>query len=313
MNKLLFFSLYFFSFISFSQDSLSVKKDTSKWTLKTLYSLSGTQTTLSNWNAGGRTNVSVIGFISASAYYKTNRMKWENDVNLALGGIKYIDRTTSHESMQKTDDRIDVSSKFGHHLNRSKYFSVIGGFKTQSLDGYNYPNDSVIISTFMAPGYINCAIGYDYVPSDNFGIFISPFATKMTFVKSQFLADKGAFGVDKAITNEVGEIIKRGKQFRGEFGAYFKIKWNKTVAKNIEMKSKLDLFSNYNQNPQNIDVNAETIFTFKVNSWFSSSIQLNLVYDDDIMIKDSFGRTGPRTQFKSIIGMGISYSMKNFS
>lgn len=231
MNKLLFFSLYFFSFISFSQDTLSVKKDTSKWTLKTLYSLSGTQTTLSNWNAGGRTNVSVIGFISASAYYKTNRMKWENDVNLALGGIKYIDRTTSHENMQKTDDRIDVSSKFGHHLNKSKYFSVIGGFKTQSLDGYNYPNDSVIISTFMAPGYINCAIGYDYVPSDNFGIFISPFATKMTFVKSQFLADKGAFGVDKAIINEVGEIIKKENNLGGSLVLILKLNGIKLLPK----------------------------------------------------------------------------------
>lgn len=266
---------------------------------------------MKNWNAGGRTNISLIGFISASAYYKTEKMKWENDLNLALGGMKYIDRTTTDENMQKTDDRIDISSKFGHHLNKSKYFSIIGGFKTQSLKGYSFPNDSVIISDFMAPGYVNIAIGYDYVPSDNFGIFISPFATKMTFVKNQYLADQGAFGVDKAVLNDFGETIKKGRQFRGEFGAYFKIKWNRNVAKNIEMKTKLDLFSNYINNPQNIDVNSEMIITFKVNSWFSSSIQFNLIYDDDIAIKDSFDRVGPRTQFKSVIGMGISYSIKN--
>ena len=90
------------------------------------------------------------------------------------------------------------------------------------------------------------------------------------------------------------------------------MKFNKTVAKNIDLKSKLELFSNYINNPQNIDVNAETMFTFKVNSWFSASLQWSVIYDDDINIRDANGQVGPRTQFKSVLGIGISYKMKNF-
>ena len=91
------------------------------------------------------------------------------------------------------------------------------------------------------------------------------------------------------------------------------MKYDRALAKNIEMKSKLELFSNYLNNPTNIDVNAEVLFSFKVNSWFSASLLWNLIYDDDIRITDSDGNTGPRTQFKSVLGLGISYTMKNYT
>jgi hypothetical protein len=90
------------------------------------------------------------------------------------------------------------------------------------------------------------------------------------------------------------------------------MKYNFTIAKNIDLKSKLELFSNYLNNPQNIDVNAEALFNFKVNEWFSASLQWTLIYDDDIDIRDADGNIGPRTQFKSVLGIGISYKMMNF-
>jgi len=110
----------------------------------------------------------------------------------------------------------------------------------------------------------------------------------------------------------LGNVITAGKKFRGEFGAYIKLKYNKELAKNILMKSKLELFSNYADNPGNIDINADIIFNFKVNSWFSASLNWTLLYDDDIQITDAKGNVGPRTQFKSILGVGVSYTMKNF-
>jgi hypothetical protein len=85
------------------------------------------------------------------------------------------------------------------------------------------------------------------------------------------------------------------------------------LAKNIDLKSKLEFFSNYTKDPQNIDVNIEAFFNFKVNSWFSASLQCMLIYDDDVDIRDASGRVGPRTQFKSVLGLGISYKMKNYS
>ena len=58
---------------------------------------------------------------------------------------------------------------------------------------------------------------------------------------------------------------------------------------NIDIKTKLELFSNYLENPENIDVNAEVLWNFKINSWFSASLQWNLIYDDDIRITDKSG------------------------
>jgi hypothetical protein len=238
-------------------------------------------------------------------------VKWTNDFALALGGMQYIEKGTT-ETLQKTDDKIDIASNLGMKIKNHVYISFIGGFKTQLLNGFSYPNDSIRISTFMAPGYVSAALGIDYIKSDNFSVFTSPFASKMTFVNDQLLANAGAFGVEKATFDGLGNVLTAGKRFRGEFGAYLKIKFNKTVAKNIDLKSKFELFSNYVNHPQNLDVNAEALFTFKVNSWFSASLQWSVIYDDDINIRDANGQVGPRTQFKSVLGIGISYKMKNF-
>ena len=151
----------------------------------------------------------------------------------------------------------------------------------------------------MAPGYLNLALGTDYVKDANFSIFGSPFAAKTTFVMDDSLSQIGSFGVEQ------------GERIRHEFGAFIKLKWNAELMKNIEMKSKLELFSNYLNNPQNIDVNAELVFVFRVNSLFSATAQWNLIYDDDIEIRDIDGNVGPRTQFKSVLGIGISYKLEN--
>lgn len=288
----------------------SVKTDPN-WKLKAIYGLNGTQTSFVNWNAGGRNNVSVLGYISAQANYKKDNLKWDNNLDLALGGLKYIGKGVS-EDLQKTDDKIDLGTNWGYRLKEHYYFSVLGGFRTQFLDGFAFPNDSVRVSTFMAPGYVNLALGIDYSPSDNFSLFVSPVAVKMTFVNDQTLANAGAFGVAGADYDLLGNVISDGKHFRGEFGAYLKMKYNMNVANNIDLKTKLELFSNYMNNPQNIDVNADVLWSFKVNSWLSASLNWTLIYDDDIDIRDNDGNVGPRTQFKSVLGLGVAYTMKNF-
>ena len=280
------------------------------WKLKATYGVNGTQSSFVNWNAGGRNNISLLGYIDASANYKKGNYKWDNDLGLALGGLQYIGKNNSGP-LQKTDDKIDFTSNFGFKIKEHWYVAILGNFKTQFMDGFSYPNDTIRTSTFMAPGYSTFAIGIDYKPTDNFSIFLSPIAAKMTFVNDQVLADAGSFGVERATYDDLGNVLTAGKRFRGEFGAYFKMMYNKELVKNINMKSKIELFSNYLNNPENIDVAAEVLFNFKVNSWFSASLNLNLLYDHDIEFRDAKG-VGPRTQFKSVLGLGVSYTMKNF-
>ena len=275
-----------------------VKDTASVWKLSSLYSLSGTQSSFVNWNSGGRNNISLIGNITASADYNKDKWNWSSDVSLAFGGIKYLDEVEGL-NLQKTDDKIDLSSIVGMRISKRFLISLNTGFKTQFIDGFTYPNDSVAVSKFMAPGYFNLALGTDYIKDANFSVFGSPFAAKTTFVMDDSLSNLGAFGVDK------------GEHVRHEFGAFIKVKWNTKIMKNIDLRSKLELFSNYLQNPQNIDINGEITFIFRVNSLFSATAQWNLIYDDDINIRDKNGNLGPRTQFKSVLGIGISYKLEN--
>lgn len=286
-------------FCAVAQKSDSSGRDTlSVWKLKSLYSLSGTQSSFVNWNAGGRNNISLIGNIRASADYNKAKWNWSSDATLAFGGIKYLDDVQGVD-LQKTEDKIDLSSIVGMRISKRFLISLNSGFKTQFADGFTYPNDSVAVSKFMAPGYLNLALGTDYVKDANFSVFGSPFASKTTLVMDDSLSQLGAFGVEK------------GERIRHEFGAFIKLKWNSKLMKNIDMKSKIELFSNYLNNPENIDVNAELVFIFRVNSLFSATAQWNLVYDDDIKIRDKNGNIGPRTQFKSVLGIGISYKLEN--
>lgn len=286
--------------------------DSSYWSTKMLFGINGSQSTFVNWAAGGRNNLSLLGFLDATATYRKKNIKWNSDLKLALGGVRFLGEITDGSSRtQKTDDVVDLSTAIGYEFKSKWYYTAVGGFKTQMMNGYIYPNDSVRTSTFMAPGYLSAAIGIEYAPSTNFNLFISPLAAKYTIVNDAILANKGAYGVQAATYNDLGTLITAGEKFRSEYGAYFRLRFSKELIKNVEMKSRLELFSNYIENPQNVDVNAEVIFTLKVNKWLSSSLQWNFVYDDDISVTDSKGRVGARGQFKSVLGLGVSLTLKN--
>ena len=324
MKSIIFFSFIFVSTAAFCQpefwtDTLKYSKNerikdtttTSPWKLKSVYTLNATQSSFVNWNAGGRNNVSLLGSFYGLAFYGQGRIAWNNELAIALGGLKYIEKE-SKQGLQKTEDRIDLSTKLGFELKKDYFISLVSGFRTQSLNGYSYPNDSVRVSTFLAPGYLSFALGVEYLRAEHLSIFLSPFASKMTIVKDQVLANAGAYGVTPAVYDGLGNAVISGSHLRSEFGAYLRVVGATPLAKNIDLRGKLELFSNYTKNPQNVDLNAELKFMFKVNSWFAASLQWATIYDDDIRITDANGTIGPRLQFMSIIGLGITYKMTNF-
>ena len=315
----IFFTTTVFAQPEFWNDTLKYSRNerikdstsTKSWKLKSIYTLNGTQSSFVNWNAGGRNNISLLGSFYGLAFYGHGRIAWNNELAMALGGLKYIEKE-SKQGLQKTEDRIDLSTKLGFELKKEYFISLVAGFRTQTLNGYSYPNDSVRVSTFLAPGYVSYAIGMEYLKEEHLSIFLSPIASKMTIVKDQVLANSGAYGVTPAVYDGLGNVVISGSHVRSEFGAYLRVMGSTPLAKNIDLRGKLELFSNYAKNPQNVDLNAEVKFMFKVNSWFAASLQWATIYDDDIRIKDANGNVGPRLQFMSIIGLGITYKMANF-
>jgi len=270
------------------------------WKVNGTFSLNFSQVSLSNWAAGGENSISGNGFIELSADYDDGKkINWNNDLNLGYGLIMQ-----GNDPIRKSDDKIDLSSKLGYKLNEHWFYSNLINFRTQFAPGYDRPGDvdRIKISNFMAPGYLNLSTGFDWKPVDGFSLLLSPVTGKFTFVIDEVLSQAGSFGVDSS------------KKVRAELGGFIKVEFKKEIAKNIKLNTKVDFFSNYLKDPQNVDVNWDLLLTFKVNEFVSASFIANLIYDHDIKFPfDTNGdgvidKYGPRTQFKEILGIGLTYS-----
>jgi len=276
-----------------------------------LASINFSQASFTNWAAGGENSLSGIAILNLFSNYKKDKNTWDNSLDMAYGQLQ-----SGHSALKKNEDKIDFSTKYGRQaFSKNWYYSGLVNFKSQFSNGYNYPNDSIAISHFMAPAYLLIGLGLDYKTKDNsFSIFISPATLKTIFVSDQRLADAGAFGVKGAEYDPNGTKIKNGELVRTELGGYLRLTYKKDIFKNVNLASKLELFNNYLDNPQNIQVNWEVLIGMKINKYLSANISTQMIYDNDIPILVerqvngvTVAGTGPRLQFKEVLSIAFSY------
>lgn len=322
MKRIILILSIFLPIIVFSQEKTSsaiadtLKKDSlnadslKPWKASGTITITTNQASYTNWAAGGQTSFSVSSLLLYTINYKKGKSQWDNTFKLGYGKM-----WKKEEGWNKSDDIIDISSKYGYKSFRNWYYSIIAGFSSQFDKGYN--TDSVLISEFMAPGYLSLSIGMDYKLKDKLTVLIAPLAGKITYVRNDSLANAGAFGVEKAVYDETtGEMITPGEQSKSEFGGSIKIGFKQTIMKNIKLSTKLDLFSNYLENPENVDVNWELDINMKVNKYITATVSTKMVYDDNIQIGVDDNEDGtitdeethPRLQFKEVIGVGVSFA-----
>ena len=293
-----FIMAVFSTFPAYSQDA--APSDTSYWAtgFKGVFTLN--QTSFSNWQAGGDNSVALNSIVRLFANYNRDRTSWSNALDMSYGF-----NDTKSQGFRKTDDNILFTTSYGYKIKRgdSKLFwtsSLI--FNSQFADGFNYPNDSVAISGFMAPGYLTLNTGLEY-KKGTFSVIYSPLAGKWTIVQDDDLAADGAYGVTP------------GENVRAEIGTTVTLVYNKEIVKNVTFDTKLGLFTNYQENFGNIDVNWKNIFLLKINEWLSSSLVFHFIYDDDINIPrlddngDPTGQVGPALQFRQAFGLGITIDL----
>lgn len=284
------------------------------WKRGGLISVNLAQTSLTNWASGGQNSFAVNGLLSLFANYKNAKSAWDNSLDIGYG---ILNQGESSDFL-KTDDKFDFLSKYGREAFKNVYYAALLNFKTQMTIGRDYAKDSAKISNFLAPAYIVAALGMDYKPNSYFSAFVAPVTAKFTIVNDQDLANAGAFGVTPATYDGSGNMLKKGERSKSELGGYIRVIYSKNdfkgeFLKNISFTSKIDLFSNYAKNPQNIDVSWETLIALKVNKFISVNITTHLLYDDDIDIPIDnnddgvIDEAGPRVQFKEILGVGFSY------
>lgn len=278
-----------------SETSRTIKKeaDTSTWNWKRggLLSFNLAQGSLSNWASGGDNfSLTVNGYFNYFFFYKKNRHSWDNNIDVNMG---YVQSTSL--GSRKNDDRFDYLSKYGFKMDTvgKWYLSTLFNFRSQLFDGYTYAaNVGTFSSSFLSPAYMILSAGFDYKAAPNLSVFLSPLTSRSTFVMNNTLAQKGGYG------------IPAGLHSINEIGAFATVNYNSVIAKNVNYKGRVDLFTNYQNKPENVDLYMTNQFSFKINRFFSATYSLDMIYDDDIRL---FGaeKKSPGLQTKSLIGIGF--------
>jgi hypothetical protein len=269
------------------------------WKFRSEMSAILSQASLSNWVKGGESSVSTTLDITGYADYSNPRVKVTSN-NYAR--LKYGLVATQENGLRKNLDLLETNSKLNHKAFGKFDFSGIMLFKTQIARGYNYPNDSVPVSKFLCPGILTIGLGLDYKPNKTTSINFSPLSYKATFVTDTSLIDQTKYGIDPH------------KKAKHEPGISFVITNEKKLFEKVTLTNRLQLFTNYIDNPLNIDVDWEMIAVANIN-WFTD-VRLNthLIFDDDtktvvlgadkkpVLGPDGKARKTARIQFKELLG-----------
>lgn len=291
---------------------INAQSDTSYWNNGGQIGINGSQTSFTNWAAGGENQIYVKGSVQLFANYLKENNSWDNLLLSELGSSRQ-----GKQNYRKGDDKIEFNTKYGRKASDKWFYSALFNFKTQFTGGYNYVDDTtkVLLSNFLAPAYFKFGLGIDYKPNDNLSVFISPMTVKWTLVNDENLADGGNFGLEAAIRDTAGNIVSHAKKLRTEAGALIRIAYKKDVWENVNFASILELYSNYLKNAQNIDVDWQFIFTLKVNKYLNAQLNGHLIYDDDVNIAyDSnddgiLNASGPKVQFTETFSLGLVYKL----
>ena len=276
-----------------------VSKILPMWKLEGLADIRFNQGYISDsWTEGGESSISTLSILKYSVDYSYGKIHdLDTDYEYQLGYIQ-----AGENDLRKNDDKFEINAKYGRSAVNNWYYSALLNFKTQFFKGKEYVNDSTVnvISEFLSPAYLVFSLGLDYKPDDKLTILISPITSKFTMVTDTIRFDQTRFGIgeDEYVRKEIGAYIK----------AISKLK----IRDNIDLENKINFFTNYMNEPQNIDVDLEVDLKIKLTDYISMSINAHYIYDHDVDIpvfedNQQVGVT-KKGQFKELLGIGFVYS-----
>ncbi len=271
-----------FLLILLSANAQEVVKDTTKlWTKKGNFTLLLNQSAFNKeWLAGGTSNIAGNFDVNYDFNFKKGDVVWDNKLIVAYGLTKIKDA----ERTAKTDDRLELNSLWGKKASGDWYYSVFFNFKTQMDTGLD--KSGVRLSHFFSPAYFQFGPGMLWKKNDNVSVNFAPATAKMIFVHSHFTDFGSSFGV------------QQGDSSRFEFGASISGYYKVNVMTNVSIENRLNLFSNYLDNPQNIDIDYQMSLVMKINKYLSANVALQAIYDDNSV---------KAVQVREVFGLGVNF------
>lgn len=280
MKKIILSSSLFLILLSVNAQEV-VKDSTKLWTKKGTFTLLLNQSAFNKeWLAGGTSNIAGNFDINYDFNYKKDDVVWDNKLIVAYGLTKIKDA----ERTAKTDDRLELNSLWGKKASGDWYYSVFFNFKTQMDAGLD--KDAVRLSHFFSPAYFQFGPGMLWKKNDNVSINFAPATAKMILVHSHFTEFAPSFGV------------KQGDTSRFELGASISGYYKVNVMTNVSIENRLNLYSNYLENPQNIDIDYQMSLVMKINKYLSANVALQAIYDDNSV---------KAVQVREVFGLGVNF------
>ncbi len=274
--------------------------DSNFWIKGSIINVGFNRVGLYNWAGGGQNSMSIQGLTNNYLLLKHQKISWMNQLTLSYGII----RNGFGDSIpwMKNDDRIELTSKFGRKTKYKWDYTILFNFRTQFEKGFNSPEEITennYFSKFFSPAFPILALGFDYKKDQELSCFISPATMKSTIILDETLYSQGVFGV------------VAGKKVRLEAGGYLNLNYSKSSflkINDLNLKTNISLFSNYVEQPENIDVTWETLISYKLKKLFSVTFSSYLVYDHDTKIP-RFNRNGSPVYLLN--NQGIPYTDEN--
>lgn len=284
-KKLIITALLLGSLSTFAQDKVEEKQG---WDTKGNISFLFNQSAFSNWIAGGENNFSGNLGLNYDFNYKRDNINWDNKIIASYGLV----RTKNADFAKKTDDRLELNSLFGKKASGNWFYSGVVNFKTQLTEGYNYGTDAngkeirTSYTNIFSPAYLTFGPGMLWKKSDNLKVNIAPATSRIVFVdKDRTLPNAAYFGVEE------------GKSLRYELGFYTSAYYKFNIMENVSFENTLNLYSNYLEKPQNVDIDYQLNVVMKINKYLSTNVAFQAVYDDNAF--SGF-------QIRQVFGVGVN-------
>lgn len=237
------------------------------------------------WLGGGTSSMAGNLVLNYDFNYTTKNIIWDNKIITAYGLTKQQEKETT-----KSDDRIEFVSLYGRKTGtKNWYFSAFLNFKTQMDSGFDLDTNTKI-SHFFSPAYLQVGPGLLWKKSDNLKVNIAPATSRLIVVDKDFTEFGPSFGVEQ------------GDAFRFEFGAAVNAYYKLNLMANVSMENILNLYSNYLDKPENVDVDYQMNLVMKVNKYISANVAFQAIYDDNANPVKS------EVQVREVFGLGVNYT-----
>ncbi|QAR30039.1 DUF3078 domain-containing protein [Ornithobacterium rhinotracheale] len=244
-----------------------------------------------NWVGGNLGKLEIFGKLSQRLKYQNPKVVWESSLDVLYGVNKNYG-----QGVRKTSDQIIFNSIFGKKVSEQFSYSYFLNLQTQLTNSYNYGKEDYEfyrVSGFLAPLYINSGPGVMWRKSDNFVLNLAPASLKATYVNGAVYEYRR--NINDFVSNQNYNIfgVEAGKEVDLRLGLYASMYLKYSPLKNVNVENRLSLYSDYLDDPANVDMDYRMDVNFKINKLLTTNLMLQAMYDDNVhsgfQLREHFG------------------------